>query len=85
MYPMKNEAFVTALSEILQVSSKTITEDYTLHNGNWDSVAVMATIALIDEQYNISVPGNELVGCKSVGQLLKLIAVQSDRGSSGFT
>ncbi len=70
---MSTKAFVAGLAGILQVPPETVTADYKLDSGNWDSVAVLATIALIDEQYNITVPAKDLVSCGSVKQLLDLI------------
>ncbi len=76
---MNTEAFVAGLAEILQVPPETVTLDYKLDSGNWDSVAVLATIALIDEQLNITVPAKDLVSCASVKQLLDLIAARTDQ------
>jgi len=76
---MKNEAFIARLATILQVPSETVTENYTLDSDKWDSLAVMATIALIDEQYNITVPSKELANCGSVKQLVDLIATRLPR------
>lgn len=73
---MNTKAFLSELAAILQVPPETVTESYKLDSGNWDSVAVMGAIALIDEQYNITVPAKDLIGCTSVKQLLELIATQ---------
>lgn len=71
---MDKEAFLTKLADVLEVNKEELNEEFILKSGdNWDSMAVLATIAMIDEQFGVTVPTKELTGCTSVGALLELI------------
>lgn len=70
---MAEDAFLTKLAPILEVSREDLTDDFKLEYGNWDSLTVMATIAAIDEHYDLSVSPNELAACSSIKDLLELI------------
>jgi acyl carrier protein len=67
------DAFLTKLAPILEVSRNDLTEDFRLEYGNWDSLTVMATIAAIDEHFDLTVSPNELAACSSIKDLLELI------------
>ncbi|MDQ3813334.1 MAG: acyl carrier protein, partial [Armatimonadota bacterium] len=67
---MNKEAFLAELAEVLEVNKADLTEDFPLNDSNWDSLAVLATIALIDEQLGITAPTTDLAQCTSVGELL---------------
>ncbi len=73
---MNHQPLISALAEILRAAPAELTRDYKLDSGNWDSVAVMATIGLIDEHYGITVPTDRLVACTSIAQLLALLDEQ---------
>jgi acyl carrier protein len=60
----------TRLAEVLEVEPATLTDDFPLTGGNWDSMSVLTTLALVDELYGVPVPAKALVGCTSVGSLL---------------
>jgi len=76
---MNTKAFVAGFAEILEMPPETVVPDYKLDNSNWDSVAVLATIALIDEQFDMTVPAKALVNCTSFKQLVDLIAARIDQ------
>jgi len=67
---MDEAAFLKQLAEILQVSGETITADRVLTESEWDSVAVMSTIALIDEYTGRTVSGSALARCGTVREIL---------------
>lgn len=53
-----------------------LTADSPLQYGNgdsWDSLAVVSTLAVIDEVYGVSVNGQKLGGCRTVADILALI------------
>jgi acyl carrier protein len=71
--------FYEGLAEILEVDVEDINSDMRLEEG-WDSLAVVSTIALIDDVYDVQVHPNGIAECQTVGDLEKLIA--AERGSS---
>ena len=73
--------FYEGLAEILEVDEDQINSDLQLEEGSWDSLAVVSTIALIDDVYDIQVHPNGIAECKTVGDLEKLIA--DERASAG--
>jgi acyl carrier protein len=70
---MSQDIFLIKLAEILQVGRQDVNEQFKLTSDNWDSLEVVAAIAAIDEQFDITLPTEELTECSSVGDLLKLI------------
>lgn len=65
--------FYEGLAEILEVDAGEVNPDLPLDGGNWDSLAIVSTIALIDEVYDKAVSGETLEGCKTVGDLEKAV------------
>jgi acyl carrier protein len=61
------------LAEILEVEPEQLTPDLSLEEGNWDSLAIVSTIALIDEIYDHTVSADALGECKTVGDVEALI------------
>lgn len=68
--------FYEGLAEILEVDTGEVNSDLALDKGNWDSLAVVSTIALIDDVYDVTVHPNALNDCKTVGDVEKLIAAE---------
>jgi acyl carrier protein len=68
-------AFYAGLAEIFEVAEAEITPDFDLASHTWDSLAIVSTIALIDECYNQMVDGRALFSCVTVGDIEALIAV----------
>ncbi len=73
--------FYEGLAEILEVEVSEVTPELDLEEGGWDSLAVVSTIALIDDVYDIQVHPNGIAECKTVGDLEKLVA--TERASAG--
>lgn len=70
--------FYEGLAEILEVETNEISSDTELEEGAWDSLAVVSTIALIDDVYDITVHPEKLSECKTVGDIEKLVASERD-------
>ena len=68
---LQDEAFMVGLTEVLQIDE--VGPGIVLNDENWDSLAIMSAIALIDEHYNLTVSGKALQGCSSVADLLSLV------------
>ena len=69
--------FHEGLAEILEVEPGEVTSDLTLDEGVWDSLAIVSTIALIDEVYDRTVSADALAECRSVGDIEKLVGADA--------
>lgn len=68
------DALLAGIAEILEVP--VVTEDTVLDEvGSWDSLAVVLTIALLDEKAEVRVDGVALAECKTAGDVLRLAQV----------
>lgn len=67
--------FYEGLAEVLEVDASVIHPAFDLHSGEaaWDSLAVVSTMALIDEVFNVMVDGQSLGKCTSVADIEALI------------
>lgn len=67
--------FYKGMAEILEVDEDQITSDFELSAGDaaWDSLAVVSTIALIDELYSKTLDGQSLTGCQKISDIEHLI------------
>ena len=61
------------LAAILEVEPTELHMDYGLDRDNWNSLAIVTAIVLIDEQFGINIEGDKLRQCYSVGGLWQLI------------
>jgi acyl carrier protein len=64
--------FILKLTEVFEVSSVKMTDEITSFE-NWDSLTSLSLIALIDEEFGISITANELIEAKTIDGLIKLI------------
>jgi len=72
--------FYEGLAEILEVDEAEVTPERELGE-NWDSLAIVSTIALIDDVYDVQVRPEKLAECKTVGDVEAL--VEAHRSESG--
>ena len=71
---MENK-FKELLSDVLEIDKSLINENLMLDtDDNWDSIAILSAIALIDDSYNLQLEGNDLRNCKSANELYILIS-----------
>ena len=68
-------AFYAGLAEIFEIDESEIRSDLDLSTQNWDSLAVVSTIALIDEVYGQLVDGQALAKVATVSEIEALIAL----------
>ena len=68
--------FYEGIAEILEIDASNINPSFDLHGGEaaWDSLAVVSTIALIDDCFNVMLDGQSLTQCSTVGDIEALIA-----------
>lgn len=67
--------FYQGIAEILEVDESAVTAIFNLHAGEaaWDSLAVVSTIALIDDVFNVMLDGQSLSKCQAVGDIEALV------------
>ena len=72
--------FIEILADILDVSAESIAEVDKLvldPEDNWDSIAILSAISVIDDEYEIQLDGDELQICESASDLYTLIQNKS--------
>lgn len=67
--------FYEGMAEIFEIEPASITPafDLTSAEAQWDSLALVSTIALVDECFNVMLDGTELAACKTIGDIESLI------------
>ena len=58
--------------EVSAINSKTVLSAF---ESPWDSLAIISTIALVDECYGKMLDGKSLLECESVGDIEQLIGL----------
>ena len=69
--------FYEGLAEILEVDTGEVNSGLELGE-TWDSLAIVSTIALIDDVYDIQVRPEKLADCKTVGDIEQLVASEKE-------
>jgi acyl carrier protein len=67
------DTFHAGLAEILEIDASEVVADLDLTQQAWDSLAVVSTIALIDELFDVMISGRQLAGCRTVADIDSLI------------
>ena len=71
---MTNPEFLRELEDVLEAEVDSIKGDETLADlGSWDSLAVMAFIAMVDEKLGVTLAASKLAEAKTVGGLIALL------------
>jgi len=67
--------FHKGIAEILEIDETAVNSATDLHacDAEWDSLAVVSTIALIDDCFNVMLDGQSLTNCKTVGDIEAMI------------
>jgi len=68
--------FYEGLAEILEVDEAEVKPELELGE-NWDSLAIVSTIALIDDVYDVQVRPEKLAECKTVGEVEQLVSAHT--------
>lgn len=69
----KLNLFYEEFSSLLGVEKIEISKDSILSEFEWDSMALISTMALIDEIFGIVVSGDQLTECVTFGDILMLV------------
>lgn len=68
--------FYEGMAEILEIDVEDLGPTVELSEDKWDSLAIVSTIALIDEVYDIAINADGLGNCETVGDIDALVAEQ---------
>ncbi len=66
------DGFLEELAEALDIEVEELSLTTELNNLDWDSLAVISSIALLDEYFNKSVSASQIAECETIGDLLKI-------------
>lgn len=70
---MDTQSFLVGMADVLEMSSDEINEQTVLMPDRWDSLAILGAVVLIDEQFGVTVPTNELSKCDSIEAIIQLV------------
>lgn len=70
---MEIQPFLIGMADVLEMSPAEINEQTVLIPDRWDSIAILGAIALIDEQFGVTVPTTELRKCTSLKAVIELV------------
>ena len=74
------QEFILNLREALELDGQPVTlNDHFRNYEEWNSLKELSLLAMLDAEYGIEIEMKELNRHKTVGDLLKLIAVHSSR------
>ena len=65
--------FYEGLAEIFEISIDKIKPELDMQSVAWDSLAIVSTIALVDDCFNIMLDGKSLGSCKTLVDIERLI------------
>lgn len=66
-------ALYEGLAEILEIDVAQVTPALRLEEHAWDSLAIVSTIALVDDSFNVLLDGQSLGKCETVADIEQLI------------
>jgi acyl carrier protein len=67
--------FYEGMAEIFEIEVSAISSGFELHSGEaaWDSLAIVSTIALVDDCFGVMLEGKALGDCQTIADIEKLI------------
>ncbi len=74
-------AFHAGLADIFEVTEAEITPDFDLAAHTWDSLAIVSTLALIDECFDFMVDGKALADCATVADIQALVDIAAAKAA----
>ena len=76
--PMSRQEFLLQMDEILGLNPGTLRGDERLEDlKNWDSTALISLIVVAEANNSVPIAPDQVVGCSTVADLLRLAQVQS--------
>lgn len=71
---MTKSELLHKIETMLELDSGVLVGNETLEDiPNWDSLAIMGFIALVDKNFGYRIPGKQLMSCKTVAHLISLL------------
>ena len=67
------DEFLEQLAEALDIDSSLLKPDLLLDDIDWDSLAVISTIAIVDSVYGKMLSGEKIQKCSTFADILSLI------------
>lgn len=68
------DAFVEHLAEALEQPPENLSPETKLRDiPNWDSLAILTTISMVDEQYDVTLSGPDLQQCETIGDVYEKV------------
>lgn len=68
------EKFIELFKETLEIEEMDVDKDIIFRDlEEWDSLAVLSVLAMVNEGYDITIPRNKFEKVKTVGELYNLI------------
>ncbi|MGA2770188.1 MAG: acyl carrier protein [Bryobacteraceae bacterium] len=72
---MNKDAFYLKMDELLEAAAGTVQGSSALANlEDWNSLAVIGFIAMVDTEYGVSLPAKAILSCRTVDDLAALVA-----------
>ena len=73
------EKLSALMADVLQVSADTITDDLTINDlDTWDSLAHMELVAVIEQQYDLSLEAEDMVAMISVAKIREIVSARDN-------
>lgn len=72
--------FYEGMAEILEIEPAEVRPDLSLEEVSWDSLAVVSTIALVDDVYGVTLNPNALAECSTIADIERLAEAGRDAG-----
>ena len=77
--PMSRKEFLLQMDEILDLKPGTLQGHERLEDlKNWDSTALISLIVLADDNNGVPIAPEQVVGCSTVADLLRLARVENN-------
>ena len=68
------EKFLECFKEVVEIEDRDLSlTDHFRDYEEWDSLAFLSVIAMIDEEYNVLIEGNDFKKLETVGDILNAI------------
>ncbi len=66
--------FIKLFAETLEIEDREISLNDTFRDyPEWDSLALLSVIAMIDDEYDVIIEGNDFAELKTIGDLIEAI------------
>lgn len=69
--------FIAGMADILEIDPAQVTPELVLADYSWDSLAIISTIALVDDLFDQMLDGQALAACTTVADVQALIKVKA--------